>query len=124
MLEKTNVESVMTRNVATLTPDATVEHAARLFATRHITGAPVVDTNGRPVGVVSQSDVMAADKRKIVADVMTAFTIAVTPSTPLLEAMKLMVADDIHRVLVLDGGRLVGILTTMDVVRAVLKATG
>jgi CBS-domain-containing membrane protein len=48
----------MTREVITVAPEASVEELARLFAKRRISGVPVVDDQGRVLGVVTQSDLL------------------------------------------------------------------
>ncbi len=49
---------IMTREVITVAPEASVEELARLFAKRRISGVPVVDDQGRVLGVVTQSDLL------------------------------------------------------------------
>ncbi len=144
----------MRTELVVLGPDTSLATAARLFNRRHISGAPVVDGEGRPLGVVSLTDLMEAGKGGAkhtgkplyylldhgerdfvgmftdelvgppgeVADVMTDFVLSVGPKTPLLQAVRLMVADGVHRVLVVEGGKLVGILTSMDVMRALVAS--
>jgi CBS domain-containing protein len=55
--------------------------------------------------------------RGVVADVMTRHVIMVEPDVPLREAVRIMVASRIHRVLVVENGRLAGVVTSMDVLR-------
>jgi CBS domain-containing protein len=144
------VGAAMTREVIAVAVDTGLETAARLCAQHHISAVPVVDESGRPLGVISQSDLVDPDRvhsqRRgrarfyrvspdrvaaevaerppgvgIVADVMTPFVLAVGPETALAEATRLMLADDVHRVLVVSGQRLVGVLSTMDVLRRVAR---
>ncbi len=60
------------------------------------------------------------DQRGVVADVMTRRVVWVTPDTPLRTAIQHMLVERIHRLLVLDGGRLVGLLSTTDVLRTLV----
>jgi CBS domain-containing protein len=46
----------MTRNVHTIHPDASAQEAASLLAREHMSGAPVVDANGKVTGIVSRAD--------------------------------------------------------------------
>ncbi len=55
------VKDVMTRNVATLSKDMSVKEAAQLLVEKGIGGAPVVDEEGRVIGVVSESDLIMED---------------------------------------------------------------
>ena len=143
-----NVASCMTRAVLAVGPDTSVEAAARLMISNHVGGTPVVDAAGRPVGFLSVKDLVDPDRKHsdavgqshgyrlteckldpveagpvtrpgIVGDVMTRFLLTVSPSIELEEAQRLMIADDLHRVIVVnDGGCIVGILSAMDVLRA------
>lgn len=146
------VGDVMTREVIAVAPDTSLVTTARLFAARHITGAPVIDPDGRPIGVVTQTDLTDPDRDRtnrpgksifyqvthharivqgddattadgIVADVMSPFVLAIDPNAPLMEAIRLMVSDDVHRLLVTREGKLVGIVTSMDVLRALAGAS-
>ena len=56
-----------------------------------------------------------------VRDIMSTDVLSVSVDTPIEEVAKIMYTDRIHRLLVLEGGRLVGILSTMDVLRAVME---
>jgi CBS-domain-containing membrane protein len=66
LLEKAGgvtVGDLMTRPAVTVTPDDTVEHAARLMFTRRLRRLPVVDASGRAVGIISRTDVLAVFDR-------------------------------------------------------------
>jgi CBS domain-containing protein len=144
------VAHAMTREVLAFAPETSLEGAARLLANRHVSGAPVVDPGGRPLGVVTQHDITDPDRGRrsgvgqslyyrihsgvvearndcgrvaapgTVADVMTSFVVAVPPDKPLLEAARLLVTDNIHRLVIVEGQRILGIVTTMDLLRAFL----
>jgi CBS domain-containing protein len=139
--------TIMTRDVYAVAPDTSIETAARLLTTRHIGGAPVVTRHGTPVGVISLFDLVDPDKPRSqrdghpmfyrvadghpvalgddveltggrVADVMSPFVLSIDASASLREAAKLMVEENVHRLLVMDGKKLVGIVTTTDLLRA------
>jgi CBS-domain-containing membrane protein len=147
------VKDAMTRDVFALTPDTSVTTAAQLFVNRHITGAPVMDSVGRVVGVVSLVDLADPDRDRtdrmgtsafyhrsagrlnlafgevpvsaegVVADVMSPFILSVKAEAPLIDAVRLMLADDVHRLLVLDQeGRLAGLVSTMDIMRTLVQS--
>jgi len=133
---------MMTKDVATIGPDATVRDAARLMVERGVSGLPVVD-EGRVIGILSEGDLVrrtelgtetsgawwlvaladgaARDYRKThaisVRDVMSRPVFGVRPSASLREIAKLMAERHIKRVPVLEGGRLLGIVTRADLVR-------
>lgn len=137
------VEDVMTRNVITVSPDARVEEAARLMVAHAVSGLPVVH-DGRVVGLVSEGDLIQRQKplerrpwwrrffedpadlareyqKRVgvtVGDVMTREVISVGPTLPIESAAAILDRHRIRRVPVLDGGRLVGILSRGDLVKA------
>jgi predicted transcriptional regulator len=123
-----SVRDIMTTEVFTLSEDATVEDAAWGLAARAISGAPVRDRNGRLVGVLSKTDLIDPDRAstsddvpRTVGDAMTPALLAMRVDDPAIDAVRLMVADGIHRIVVLDDrNRLAGIVTPMDVLKALL----
>jgi CBS domain-containing protein len=141
------VANVMTRDVFGVAPDTSIETAARLLASKHIGGLPVVTPAGKPIGVISLFDLVDPDRARTqrnghpmfyklgngrpetvgddvqltegrVADVMSPFVLSIESTASLRSAARLMVDENVHRLLVMDGGRLVGIITTMDLLRA------
>lgn len=116
------VRDVMRRDIVTVGPETRVADAARLMTERHISGLPVLDADGRPIGVITLSDLVDAERRRdaaLVRDLMLGFVLGVPPDAPLMRAIRVMVTDEVHRVLVLEDGKLIGILTTMDALRAI-----
>jgi CBS domain-containing protein len=59
----TTVKDIMTTDLVTFTPETDVVKAAQILLDRHINGAPVVDENGRLVGILCQSDLVAQQKK-------------------------------------------------------------
>jgi CBS domain-containing protein len=106
--------------------------AARTFSERHITWAPVVDENNRCVGVFSVADLLKTkqnaplprfDSNEPITAYMTAKVFTTTPDELLLDAAATMSDRHVHRLPVLGrDGRLHGVLSTMDVVAALLHA--
>ena len=117
------VRDIMTRQVLTIHAEATLEATARMLSTQHVSGAPVRNKTGALVGVLSKADladfVRSGGGSFRVEDAMTPGVWAVHPEDSVLDAVRLMVDNAIHRVLVLDRpGHVEGILTTTDVMRA------
>jgi CBS domain-containing protein len=122
----------MTPSAFFVTTGHTLSDAARVFAQHHITWAPVVDPNGKCVGVFSMADLLKHDKDtgslafdsdEPVTAFMTAKIYITSPDALLLEAAAIMSDRHVHRLPVLDReGRLQGVLSTMDVVAALLHA--
>ncbi len=64
-LKATTAAELMTPEPVTIPQDATLREAVRLLVDRHISAAPVVDDAGKPVGVVSRSDVVEHDREEV-----------------------------------------------------------
>ncbi len=137
------VADVMTRDVVSVSPGTEIESAARLMADRHVSGLPVVD-DGRPVGVVSLMDLVDPDRAQpeeaahkspyylagdgsyvgvfeatvqsggVVSDVMTPYVISVSADASIREAAKQMTEYRVHRLLVMEGEALVGLVSSLD----------
>lgn len=95
-----------------------------LLRAEGITGVPVVDAEGRPIGVVSRSD-LVYHRHGTVADVMTKDVLALSERASLFEAAALMAYEGVHRVVVIDDdGRVVGVVSALDVAAWVARAHG
>lgn len=140
------VGDVMTRSVVSVTPETPIAEAARQMLDNRISGLPVVDAAGTVVGVVTEGDLLRraetgtvrtrarwlellttpgrlatdyvhAHARKV-GEVMSRDVVAVAPGAPLATVVRLMEARHIKRLPVIDGGRLVGIVSRANLVRA------
>lgn len=137
---------VMTSEVVTIDPDATVQAAARLMAERGISALPVVDRMKRVIGIVSEGDLLhraetGTERRRAwwldrlaatnelagdyvkshsgtVEDIMTRDVVSVIDTTPIADIAILLETHRIKRVPVLRDGRLVGIVSRANLVRA------
>ncbi|NOT06587.1 MAG: CBS domain-containing protein [Gemmatimonadales bacterium] len=122
------VAQLMTRNLLILHAESSLRDAIAYLATEHVSGAPVVNGTGRLVGAVSSSDLLQAQAEDMdldatpVSDVMTSPTLTVTPGTELREAALAMEYGDVHRLFVVEGDALLGVISRSDVSRAL--ATG
>lgn len=129
------VEDVMTRDVEVVEPRTGLKEVALLLSAHEISGVPVVE-HGVPVGVVSESDLVAKEQESeaetvrrrfrrrpqtaavVAADVMTAPPVTVRPQSSAVGAAWLMTQHDVDRLLVVENDRLVGMITRGDLVRA------
>ena len=111
-------KDIMTKEVTTVRSNITARELAKIFTKYHITGAPVVDKKGKVTGVVSDSDILTS-KGKRVASFMSKQVVSVTEDTSVEEIANLMIAYKIKRVPVLNGEKLVGIVSRTDIVRAI-----
>jgi CBS domain-containing protein len=111
-------------------PEDTMETAATLLATNHIGAMPVRDANGRIVGMFSERDIIRAFsqrgqevQRLLVGDLMSRTLIVCTPEDTMVTARRLMKANRIRHLLVMEGRHLVGLLSISDVLEVILQDT-
>jgi CBS domain-containing protein len=114
---------IMTRNVYTISPEASVQEVAQLLSRECISGAPVVDKDGKLLGIATQADIIwNVDRDGLhVADIMNPEIIAVDEKTPVGEIAMLMSKHNIKRVPVMCNGKMVGIISRADIVQAVAQ---
>lgn len=145
--DDTPVSSIMTARVVSFTADTPADQATRLMLEKGISGAPVVDEAGRPIGMVSKTDLLeslyeslkadteeqanaALSERKVeqssaVGDIMVPYLLAVSSRAPIALAAALMAYEGVHRLLVLDeNNNMVGIVSSLDVLRWVAQLSG
>ena len=137
---------VMVTNVISVGPDACVQDIAHLLLTNRISAVPVVDNDGKLLGIVSEGDLMrraeagtgrrrswwlamltgremlAADyvrehSRKV-TDVMTRNVVTATPETPLQDIATLLEKNGIKRVPIVKDGKVVGIVSRANLLQA------
>ena len=111
------VKEIMTKDVITVPSATPVREVANLLSERSVSGVPVVDDEGRVLGVVSELDVVGR-QGATAADIMSKQVISVTEDTDVDEVLHLFLNQRIRRVPVLSGGQhLVGIVSRSDLVR-------
>ena len=142
---------VMVSNVITVGLDASIGEVAATLLNNHISGAPVVGKNGELVGIVSEGDLIRrpeigttkqhswwlellsnqwasateyikSHSRKV-ADVMTREVITANPDTSLGEIAAMLERNRIKRVPIVEGNKLVGIVTRANILQALASAT-
>ncbi len=136
-----DVVNVMTRDVVSVGPGASVRDAARLMVDRRISGLPVVDGSGRVIGIISEADYVARDGASTwvtrvlfkgdgsallgseeVADLMSTDPITIPATATVTEAARVMTRHGVKRLPVVDGDRMVGIVTRSDLLRSYMRA--
>lgn len=121
---------VMIRDVVVVTEATPLREVARLFADHRISGVPVVDQAGSLVGVISESDIVRRANSiggwspTIVGQIMTRPAVTVPPGEPLSRVCQLMSGRRIHRIVVVEDERILGILTSMEILGAVASHFG
>ncbi len=138
---------IMTRPVFTVLPEATIVEAANLMLRRHISGLPVVDAGGKLVGIVSEGDFIRRgeigtqrkrgrflnfilgpgqaatdfvhEHGRRIAEIMTPDPVTVSEDTPLEAIVALMEKNQLKRLPVMRGEKLVGIVARANLLQAV-----
>ncbi len=144
-----NVAALMSTNIVSVLPSTTLVDAVRVMIASHVSGLPVVETDGTLVGMITEGDLLrrteldcegkqpswlkaflmpsavAADyvatHGRRVSEVMTAHPISVTAATELAEASRIMLHKHVKRLPVLENGQLVGIISRADILRALAR---
>jgi CBS domain-containing protein len=138
---------IMTKPVITVTSDTTIVEAANTMLQRRLSGLPVVDAQGKLVGIVSEGDFIRRgelgtqrkrgrflafilgpgqaatdfvhERGRKVAEVMTPEPISITEDTPLEKIVALMERNHVKRLPVMRGDRIVGIVSRANLLQAV-----
>lgn len=112
---------IMTRNVCTIHPQASVREAAQILSSRRISGLPVVDADHCIIGIVTEADIIGKVNREglSVADIMSRNVTVVSAETAVEDIATLLTERKIKRVPVVEQGKLVGIVSRADIVHAV-----
>jgi CBS-domain-containing membrane protein len=141
-------KDVMSRQVGAVERWLILPELAKILQEKAISGAPVVDETGTILGVVSQTDLIHARRESAdgvpvfqrdlddsarsfgfhleelamtrVEEILTPGAIALDHETPVEKVAKVMLESRIHRVLITRDGKLAGIVTTMDLLRALI----
>lgn len=109
------VEDLMVASVMTATPHQTVEHVRALMSKHSVHALPVVDADGRPTGIVTSSDLIdELPAAKPIGQLMTRKVFTVPQYEDPAIAARIMRNHRIHHVIVTHEGRVVGILSSLD----------
>jgi CBS domain-containing protein len=143
------VEDVMTRDVITVSPATPIHEAARLMVKHRVSGLPVIDAEGHLVGIISDGDLIVRQPRQketpwwhlfftkgeqiareyqravgtTVGEVMTQPVVTISPVWGIEVAASILDTRDFRRLPVVLDGRLVGIVSRADVIKALARAT-
>ncbi|MGY3234792.1 MULTISPECIES: CBS domain-containing protein [unclassified Bradyrhizobium] len=138
---------IMTRSVISVTPDTSIVEAANIMLKRHVSGLTVVDNSGKLIGVVSEGDfirrseigtgrkhgrwlrfILGSGKSasdfvhehgRKVAEVMTVSPVTITEDTALPEIVDLMERNNVKRLPVVRGEKIVGLVSRTNLLQAV-----
>ena len=117
------LQDVMTPFPIHVARTETVGGALKILRQHEISGAPVVDSDQRCIGVVSHTDLSGQDAQLPVLEVMSPTPTTLPKETPMMEGARAMIDEHIHRVVVVDEqGHPAGIATSLDIVAAMVNA--
>jgi CBS domain-containing protein len=136
MKNGTPISEIMTQNVITLTTNDSLEHAEQLFKNNHIRHIPVVDKK-QIIGMLSYTDLLrisfadAVDEDEAYVDtvvynmftigqVMAKNIVSVSSTTTIKEVAELLAKKEFHAIPIVDEEKLVGIVTTTDLINYLL----
>jgi CBS domain-containing protein len=118
-LETMRASNIMTPNPVTVRENTPVSDAARLLVQNWVSGLPVVDAEGRLVGIISERDLLFQHRTiRYVGDVMTRDLITAEESASIDDLATMLLEHCIKRVPILRGGQLVGIVSRHDLLLA------
>lgn len=124
------VADIMQTDVRSIHRDASITEAITTMAEQHVSGLPVVDDQERVVGVISTTDILQAEsewrgpnrvdliENTPVSELMTPRPLMVAPNATIREVAQQMLYGEVHRLFVEDAGRMVGVVSQTDLVRA------
>jgi CBS domain-containing protein len=142
------VKEIMIQKVIKIKKGMTLKETASILCRNKISGAPVIDENDKLIGIISEKDLFKVlypsyreffthpeawtDPEKIeervkdvstmkVEKLMTQGVTTVSPETPVVQIGAIMLAEGIHRVPVIDQGKIVGIVDREDIFHRILK---
>lgn len=134
------VKNCMTTNPVTITPEMPVAEALSFMRQHNVRRLPILNKKRKLVGIISEKDLLYASpspatslsvyevgyllSKLKVEEIMTKNVVTVAPDAPLEEAARIMADSKIGGLPVMDGDRLVGIITETDVFKTILEMMG
>ena len=134
------VRERMSKQPVTITADVPITEALRIMRENQVRRLPVLDSDGKLIGIVSEKDLLYASpspatslsiyemhymlSRLKVTELMTPDPVTITPDTLLEEAALIMADNKIGGLPVMENGRLVGIITETDIFKVFLELLG
>lgn len=147
------IKDIMRTNVITVNPDTEIKEIARTLYENNISGVPVIDSNEKLVGIVSEGDLLhketnprapqafgflgalifyrksvkqyESDFKKLIAltasEIMTKKVITIPKDAPIEDAASAMINNNIKRLPVVEDGKLIGIVSRMDIIKTLIE---
>ena len=115
------VEEVMSKPVVITQRNVKVKHLKETFDRKNLGALPVLESDGTISGIVSVRDVLLANDDSLVQDIMSDRVHILLPNNRLQDAAKVMVDQGVHHLVVMEEGKVIGMLSSMDIVRQFAK---
>jgi CBS domain-containing protein len=114
------VNDLMTQSVVTTQPHKSIEHVRSILEKNKLSAVPVVDSNDQPVGIVSATDLLPDLKPNApISSIMTEKVYTIPQYDDVSTAARVMRNRKIHRVVVTHEQRVVGVLSSFDLLKLV-----
>ncbi len=124
------ISEIMEKSLFTVSPELSIRDFEDALTSEEISGTPVVDSDLRLVGIASKTDIVRSlsessgqplsdlfDANLTVEDIMTPDVVTVSPDTDVVEVARKMVDGHLHRIVVVENGELIGIVTALDLLK-------
>ena len=112
------VEEIMNTPVVITQKTIKISNLKDRLDRKGINAIPVIESDGSISGIVSSSDIVAChDENLLVKDVMSDFVHVLLPNNRVKDAAKIMVKHGVHHLVVMEDGKVMGMLSSMDVMK-------
>jgi CBS domain-containing protein len=120
-------QDIMRTDIITIPPDHTLREAVQVLLDHRISGLPVVDSDGRLLGIISEFALLAIaydppSRAMPVREHMTRHVISVTPDTPITKMADTFILHRIRRLPVIENEKLLGVVSRRELLGATLDA--
>ena len=120
---------IMSRDIVTVSPGTYILEAIDILIDKDISGAPVLEDNGRLIGIISEKDLMvsldflgsSSADTVTVGEIMTKDVVTFSEDTPIKDVIQLMVRNDVKRVPIVKDNGVVGIISRRDILEGMRK---
>lgn len=121
------VTDIMTRDVICALADLSIESVTELLVKNSIGCVPIVDDDGRPIGMITKRDIVATSGviPRTAADAMLPIAFSLNERATVAQAAALMAMEDVHHAPIVSvRGRIVGLVSSLDIVRWLARNDG
>jgi CBS domain-containing protein len=117
LADRTPISEIMISDVLCAREDLTLDALTHLLLTKHVSGVPVVDASGSPIGMIAKTDLLRdRGGRTTAVEIMTPLVFSLPGRATVSQAAALMALEGVHRVPVIsEDGKLIGMVTSLDV---------